>query len=1156
MAVRSAGRRSPRTSEAAPAGAGWQIVRCEGDAPIKKVRVRDEKRIQAVLRHVQAQECVALLGPPMSEKTHLLMDVAEALAVGGRYAPLYLDLWATRSSDEAAFFASVAQLIAGHLGNSIRNLQSEIRNPKGVRDARSFQNYLTGCLQVLDRHLALLIDHLQALPPDLVHGLLLALRSAYMEQDYAAPRQLVAVVSGGMNLVGLSTGSTSPFNIAKPVAASPLTPEQTRALAWATFEAYGCGASDGAVAGIEEWAGGDAYLVSRLCAECVDAVRGHRRAQVTWQDVNLAARRLWGADRRDIVPQPLRDIVPALLRDPPIREAIRMIEEDPDTMLDVLHLLDHDRLPRSRSRQAITRTGTDRLQLSGAILLSEGEYRLKNQAYREALAQHFTSERVGHVLRIAGRWNEAIEYLAPQLAVASSVHSGARPQLLEAVVQSIYAVDSLENAGEILARGLRTGFGLADVAIYRALPAEGLLERIYPQGEEGAAPAVLDMQAPDGVEAQTLRYGNYALRGTADEARLVVALNSRYRPIGVLTVERYVEHRDPHELPTELPDLLRFLQHAAGAVENVMLRSAYRAIGQAVLNASTLQATVSRVLGAVSEALGCDFAHLYLADAAGAWLEMAAGIGRLWNPEWQARAQFHHTSRHPVAACLADGRMLAVRGTDVRLDPAVVDRYGLRDHTFVYLPLQAGGSLLGTLELGYPPGNRIARTEEGRHSLLAFTDQVAIAVHNVHLLQRTDEALARRVVELEKLRSSSLAVSSTLDLDAVLSRILHDVQALFPGAEATIWEYHPVPDELTLLQSSLSDASYRAQRLGADSVAGLAVAARRPQLEPDLSLRPEAPMDPAVHLGLRSMVAVPLISHDRVLGAISLYAYEAKPDPSGAWDTGLLQAFAAQAAIALDNARLHQEELARQRLEEELKFARQIQLSMLPTSCPEAPGWEIAAAYEAARTVGGDFYDFYDLPGLPARLGMTVADVSGQGVPAALFMGLSRTIIRTTALSGRGPVSALLRANELILKDSWSGLFLSAVYAVLELGSGRVIYANGGHNRPYWYHAATGEVTELDARGVILGILEEIPIDEGRIDLAPGDCLVFYTDGVTEAVNPDGEMFGEERLRDLVTAHAAGCAAGLRDRIAEALTDFTAGAEQADVVTCLVVKRG
>jgi sigma-B regulation protein RsbU (phosphoserine phosphatase) len=286
------------------------------------------------------------------------------------------------------------------------------------------------------------------------------------------------------------------------------------------------------------------------------------------------------------------------------------------------------------------------------------------------------------------------------------------------------------------------------------------------------------------------------------------------------------------------------------------------------------------------------------------------------------------------------------------------------------------------------------------------------------------------------------------------------VQALFPGAEATIWECQTGRGDLTVLQSSLADAAYCAQRLEANSVAGQAVTTHQPQLEPDLAARPEAVNDPAVHLGLRSMSAVPLISHDRVLGAISLYAYEVKSDVVGGGETELLEAFAAQAALALDNARMHREELGRQRLEEELKVARQIQLSMLPTSCPAAPGWEIDAMYEAARTVGGDFYDFYDLPGGAARLGMTVADVSGKGVPAAIFMGLSRTIIRTTALSGRGPASALRERVDPY--DSWSGLFRARSMRCWA-GFRRAI-ANGGHNRPYWYHAATGG-HERDARG-------------------------------------------------------------------------------------------
>jgi len=181
--------------------------------------------------------------------------------------------------------------------------------------------------------------------------------------------------------------------------------------------------------------------------------------------------------------------------------------------------------------------------------------------------------------------------------------------------------------------------------------------------------------------------------------------------------------------------------------------------------------------------------------------------------------------------------------------------------------------------------------------------------------------------------------------------------------------------------------------------------------------------------------------------------------------------------------------------------------------------------------------------------------VAGKGVPAALFMALSRTVIRTTALAGRGPASVLMRANRLIQQDSQAEMLLTAVYAVLEVQTGCLIYANGGHSRPLWYRAAAGRAAELVGRGIVLGAFESIELEECRIDLARGDVLVLYTDGITEAVNPDGEMFGEERLATVVAASAGGGADETLHAIVAALRDFTGDHEPADDVACVVVRR-
>ena len=258
--------------------------------------------------------------------------------------------------------------------------------------------------------------------------------------------------------------------------------------------------------------------------------------------------------------------------------------------------------------------------------------------------------------------------------------------------------------------------------------------------------------------------------------------------------------------------------------------------------------------------------------------------------------------------------------------------------------------------------------------------------------------------------------------------------------------------------------------------------------------------------------------------------------------------------MAIEKARLHQEEVRRQQIENEMAVGRQIQLSLLPKGCPTLPGWNCAATYQPANQVGGDFYDFFDLP--DGRWGIVVADVSGEGVPAALFMALSRTMVRSTALSGASPAEALIRASDLIRKDSRSDLFVTVFYGVLDPHSGKMVYANAGHNRPLVLEAATGAIGELDARGIVLGVLEKVELEEKEVTIAPGDLLVYYTDGITEAVNGEKQIFGRKRLRAVVAAQRTAGAQQAVDAILAAVSAFCGDAPQSDDRTLVALKRG
>lgn len=236
-------------------------------------------------------------------------------------------------------------------------------------------------------------------------------------------------------------------------------------------------------------------------------------------------------------------------------------------------------------------------------------------------------------------------------------------------------------------------------------------------------------------------------------------------------------------------------------------------------------------------------------------------------------------------------------------------------------------------------------------------------------------------------------------------------------------------------------------------------------------------------------------------------------------------------------------------LKQELEIARRMQLAILPRQAPETAAVSVEALMLPAKEVGGDFYDYFMLAN--DRLAMVVADVSGKGVPAAFFMAIARTLLKSSALFSDGPGNTIARLNDQLCEDNDQMMFVTAFFAELHLGTGELVYVNAGHNPPV-LRTHQGDVRLLPGGGnTALAVMEGLPYAEGRLTLARGDALLLYTDGVTEATNAHDRLFGNTALIDAVRAH--GGATGLPDAVLAAVRAFEDGAAQADDITCVSV---
>jgi serine phosphatase RsbU (regulator of sigma subunit)/anti-sigma regulatory factor (Ser/Thr protein kinase) len=300
-------------------------------------------------------------------------------------------------------------------------------------------------------------------------------------------------------------------------------------------------------------------------------------------------------------------------------------------------------------------------------------------------------------------------------------------------------------------------------------------------------------------------------------------------------------------------------------------------------------------------------------------------------------------------------------------------------------------------------------------------------------------------------------------------------------------------------------------------------------------------------------LVVPLVSQGELIGLINLGPRLSEQEYS-ADDRKLLNDLASQAAPAVRVAQLARQQQAeareRERLEQELQVARLIQQTLLPQSLPDLTDYEVGVYYQPAREVGGDFYDFIYLD--EDRVGFIIGDVTDKGVPAALVMATTRTLLRAAAERLESPGKVLERVNDLLHPDIPARMFVTCLYAILDLNNGCLQYANAGHDLPF-IRREDG-VDELRARGMPLGLMPGMDYEEKEVTIGPGETVLLYSDGLAEAHAPDGEMYGFPLLQETIGQHVGGVA--LIDYLLDHLAGFTGPEwEQEDDVTLVTLQR-
>ena len=418
------------------------------------------------------------------------------------------------------------------------------------------------------------------------------------------------------------------------------------------------------------------------------------------------------------------------------------------------------------------------------------------------------------------------------------------------------------------------------------------------------------------------------------------------------------------------------------------------------------------------------------------------------------------------------------------------------------------------------------------------------------------ETSHREVRNLNALLEVSRALGAEMHLDNLLPVIIHKTTEVMDAERSSLFIYDPDSDELwSKVAEGMDEKTIRFPAgVGiAGDVAKTLKTANIPDAYDDSRFNPE--FDKQSDFKTKSVLCMPMTTRKGELIGVVQVLNKTDGGTFQESDEKLLEALCIQAGVAIVRARLTEAFLEKQRIEESLKLAADIQMGMLPSTFPAFPernDFDLFAGIIPAKEVGGDFYDFFLVD--KKHLCFVIGDVSGKGIPAALFMALTKTQIKASSSRRRTPGDILFRANNDLCHENESSMFCTLFYGIMNTETGEVTYANAGHNPPYIIEKGVEPVQIESTGGIALGVMEEMEFESATFTASKGASIFLYTDGVNEAMNEADEEYSYERLEDYLKENSTGSITDMVNKNLESVKEFAGAAPQSDDITVLALR--